>query len=193
MRVSARHSREARSAGLQRGSAFIVRLPRAAPVPAPAPRAAEVLRPAFVPAKRSVLVVDDLKDGALSLARLLGHAGHDVHVAFDGDEALAAVERWRPEIVLLDIGMPRINGYDVCRRIRHEPWGRDMVLIAVTGWGQEHDRQRSEEAGFERHLVKPVDPAELLALLDSVPRRPPMPVPPQAPGDGRPLPRNALA
>jgi PAS domain S-box-containing protein len=182
---------EARSAGLQRGSTFVVRLPRAAAAPAPAPRVAEMLRPAFVPAKRSVLVVDDLKDGALSLARLLGHAGHDVHVAFDGEEALAAVERWRPEIVLLDIGMPRINGYDVCRRIRHQPWGRDTVMIAVTGWGQEHDRQRSEAAGFERHLVKPVDPSALLSLLDTLPRRPSMPVPPHAPGDGQPLPRGA--
>ncbi|HET8947354.1 MAG TPA: ATP-binding protein [Candidatus Polarisedimenticolia bacterium] len=177
---------EARSAGLQRGSTFVVRLPRAVAAPAPAPRAAEVLRPAFVPAKRSVLVVDDLKDGALSLARLLGHAGHDVHVAFDGDEALAAVEQWRPEVVLLDIGMPRLNGYDVCRRIRHQPWGRDLVMIAVTGWGQEHDRLRSEEAGFERHLVKPVDPAELLVLLDTLPHRQRMAVPPSAPGDGLP-------
>jgi CheY-like chemotaxis protein len=186
---------EARSAGLQRGSTFVVRLPRVAPAvaAAAAPRVAEVLRPAFVPPKRSVLIVDDLKDSAESLARLLGLAGHEVRVAFDGDEGVAAAESFRPDVVLLDIGMPRLNGYDACRRIRHQAWGREMVLIAVTGWGQEHDRRRSEEAGFSRHLVKPVDPSALLALLDTLPRRTRMPVPPHAPGGGRPRHHGALA
>ncbi|HYV20395.1 MAG TPA: ATP-binding protein [Verrucomicrobiae bacterium] len=183
---------EARSAGLARGSTFVVRLPRAAAAAASAePRPASVLRPATIPAKRRVLIVDDLKDNAESLARLLGFVGHEVHIAFDGEEGIAAAERVRPDVVLLDIGMPRLNGYDACRRIRQQPWGRDMVMIAVTGWGQEHDRHRSEEAGFARHLVKPVDPGDLLALLDALPPRDR--VVPLVPRGGRPPHHGALA
>ena len=85
--------------------------------------------------------------------------------AHDGHSALDAAERHRPGVVLLDIGLPALNGYDVCRRIRHEPWGKSMVLIALTGWGQDEDRRRSQEAGFDGHLVKPVDHTRLLSLL----------------------------
>jgi CheY-like chemotaxis protein len=101
---------------------------------------------------------------------LLGMMGHEVHVAYDGETGVEAAERHRPEVVLLDIGMPKLNGYDACRRIRQQPWGRGMHIVAITGWGQEHDRRRGEEAGFEDHMVKPVDPAALLKMLESFPR-----------------------
>ena len=99
---------------------------------------------------------------------LLQLGGHETHKAHDGLEAIEAAERLRPDAVLLDIGLPRLNGYEVCRRIRKEPWGKDMVLVALTGWGQEEDRQRSREAGFNAHMVKPVDHDALLKLLDSL-------------------------
>jgi CheY-like chemotaxis protein len=109
--------------------------------------------------------VDDNRDAASTLTVLLGMLGHQVGTAYDGVEALEAVEHFQPELILLDIGMPRMNGYDVCRRIRQQPWGHDVVIIALTGWGQDQDRQQSQEAGFDLHLVKPVDPADLLDLL----------------------------
>jgi len=85
--------------------------------------------------------------------------------------ALEAAERFRPDVVLLDIGLPRMNGYEVCRRLRQEPWGREMTIVALTGWGQEEDRNRSKEAGFDMHMVKPVDFDALLQLLGSVPSK----------------------
>jgi CheY-like chemotaxis protein len=114
------------------------------------------------------LIVDDLKDSADSLAMLLGLLGHEVHTAYDGAEGVAAAERFRPDVVLLDLGMPKLNGYDACRCIREQPWGKDMFLIAVSGWGQESDRRRAEEARFNRHLLKPVDPAELMKVIESL-------------------------
>jgi CheY-like chemotaxis protein len=112
-----------------------------------------------------VLVVDDNTDAAQSLADLLGLLGHDARTAHDGEAGVAAAEAFRPHLVLMDLGMPRLNGYDAARRIRAEPWGGGMVLVALTGWGQEDDRRRTAEAGFDRHLVKPVDPAALAGLL----------------------------
>jgi CheY-like chemotaxis protein len=100
---------------------------------------------------------------------LLEFGGHETHQAYDGLEAIEAAERLHPDVVLLDIGLPRMNGYEACRRIREQPWGRDLVLVALTGWGQEEDRNRSREAGFDAHLVKPVDHDVLLELLASVP------------------------
>jgi DNA-binding response OmpR family regulator len=94
--------------------------------------------------------------------------GHEAKTASDGLTAVAEAERFRPEVVLLDIGLPRLNGYDACRLIREQAWGANMILIAVTGWGQEEDRRRSREAGFDGHLVKPVDLDELMRLLDDV-------------------------
>jgi CheY-like chemotaxis protein len=96
---------------------------------------------------------------------MLSLQGHDTRTAHDGFEALDVAAAFRPEIVLLDIGMPKLNGYDAARRIRQEPWGREMVLVACTGWGQEEDRRRSQEAGFDTHLIKPVEPAALEKLL----------------------------
>ena len=91
--------------------------------------------------------------------------GHETATAHDGLAAIASAESFRPEVILLDIGMPKMNGYDVCRKIRDEPWGKDMVLIAQTGWGQEEDRRRTQAAGFDYHLVKPVNHSTLVKLL----------------------------
>ena len=157
---------EATSGGEGRGSEFVVRLPTSTVEPAAAASAPAVApKP---PSPRRILVVDDNRDAASSLAILLELAGNETIVAYDGAEALEAVGRQRPDIVLLDIGLPQVNGYDVCRRIRELAWGRDVVLVALTGWGQEEDRRRSREAGFDAHLVKPVDYPALVALLDSL-------------------------
>ena len=92
-------------------------------------------------------------------------AGHETRTAHDGNEAIAAAAGFRPEVIVLDIGLPGRNGHDVARHIRAEPWGKNTLLVAVTGWGQEEDRRRSDEAGFDAHLVKPVDPIALESLL----------------------------
>jgi PAS domain S-box-containing protein len=156
----------ARSEGEGRGSTFVVRLP----IPAQLPDAVE--SPPDMPSKtaapRRILVVDDNRDAASSLAVLLQLAGNETFTAFDGAAALDAVERHRPDMALLDIGMPRVNGYEACRRIRAMPGGKDIVLVALTGWGQEEDRRKSRDAGFDAHLVKPVAYDALVALLDSL-------------------------
>ena len=112
-----------------------------------------------------ILVVDDTRDSADSLAMLLRFKGNDIRTTHDGVEALEVADMFHPEIVLLDIGLPKLNGYDVARRIRQQPWGRDVLLIALTGWGKDEDRRLSPEAGFNFHLVKPVDLAALDELL----------------------------
>jgi CheY-like chemotaxis protein len=112
-----------------------------------------------------VLVVDDNHDAALSLAMLVEMLGHEVRVAYDGVEALEAAGEFHPELVLLDIGMPRMDGYETCRRLRAQPWGASARIIAVTGWGQENDRRLSQQAGFDEHLVKPVAPTVIGDLL----------------------------
>ena len=114
---------------------------------------------------RRILVVDDNADAAEALALLLRLSGHEVETAFDGLEALRVAPAFSPEIVLLDLGMPRLNGYDTARSIRAEPWGKDVTLIAVTGWGQPKDRDRTLEAGFNAHLVKPIGTEELLQII----------------------------
>jgi DNA-binding response OmpR family regulator len=114
-------------------------------------------------------VVDDNEDAAEWLATVLQLNGHETHVAHDGLEAVKAAERIRPDAVLLDIGLPRLDGHEACRRIRAQSWGKDLLLVALTGWGQEEDRQESRDAGFDTHLVKPVDDKVLLKLLASVP------------------------
>jgi CheY-like chemotaxis protein len=119
--------------------------------------------------RRRILIVDDNKDGADSLAMLLKLGGHETFTASDGREALARFAEFCPDVVLLDIGLPGMSGFEVCRRIRGHPGGRESMLIAVTGWGQEEDRQRSFEAGFDGHLVKPVNHDLLMQLLASSP------------------------
>jgi DNA-binding response OmpR family regulator len=115
-----------------------------------------------------VLVVDDNVDAAKALAMLLGYFHCDVEVAFDGEAALAAAEQAEPRVGILDLGLPGIDGFELARRIRKLPWGRHTLLIALSGWGQEEDRIRSREAGFDLHLVKPVDSQALLRILDTV-------------------------
>ena len=115
-----------------------------------------------------VLVVDDNEDAAASLGALLEIAGATVHTAHDGEEAIALAMQVEPEIVLLDIGLPRINGYDVARKIRESSWGRRALLVALTGWGQEDDRKLSGAAGFNHHLVKPVSPESLVIVLSDL-------------------------
>jgi PAS domain S-box-containing protein len=151
------------SPGPGQGSTFTVRLPAAADRPAAAaPPADEHARGG--PGRR-VLVVDDNRDGAESLALMLRLLGNEVYTAHDGLEGLEAAGRLRPDVVLMDVGMPRLNGLDATRRLREQPWGRAMTVIALTGWGQECDRALSREAGCDGHLVKPVDLAALDALL----------------------------
>jgi PAS domain S-box-containing protein len=159
---------EARSDGPGRGSQFVVRLPLAESQPVREPLRAREDERRFSP-RRRVLIADDNRDSADSLAMYLRVKGHQTSTAYDGEEALAAAEAIRPEVVLLDIGMPKLNGYEVCRRIREQPWGRGTLLVALTGWGQKQDQRRSEAAGFDRHLVKPIEPAALTELLDSMP------------------------
>ena len=112
-----------------------------------------------------ILVVDDNHDSALSQAMMLSIMGHETRTAHDGESAVVCAESFLPEVVLLDIGLPKLNGYEVAQRIREQPWGASMFLIAVTGWGQEEDRQRSTEVGLNVHMVKPVEPAALEKIL----------------------------
>jgi CheY-like chemotaxis protein len=112
-----------------------------------------------------ILVVDDNQDSADSLAMLLQLSGHEVHTAHDGLEAVEAATQLQPDMILLDIGLPGLDGYEAARRIRGQQRDKDLKLVALTGWGQEEDRRRSEEAGFDAHMVKPVDLATLSNLL----------------------------
>ena len=163
---------EARSRGAGSGSEFVVRLPLAAAVDAAGP----VADPAFAEAasaaggtRRRVLVADDLRDSADTLGMLIESMGHEVHVAYDGAAAVHVVESVRPEVALLDLGMPELDGYEACRLIRRTAWGKRMTLIAQTGWGRDDDRARTRDAGFDHHVVKPVDPEALEALLRGLP------------------------
>ena len=153
------------SEGVGRGSEFTVRLPV---VEQPQPSAVSAAPPPSTTVQHRVLVVDDNDDGAESLSMLLQFAGHETCKAHDGPGALEAAGRFRPDVMLLDIGLPGMSGYDVCRRIRQEKWGQTMTIVALTGWGQEDDRRRSREAGFDTHMVKPVDHEVLLKLLTSI-------------------------
>jgi CheY-like chemotaxis protein len=154
------------SAGPGQGSEFTVRLPLTA---RPSHAEPPVARDEPTSAPRRILIADDSRDNADSLAMLLRTMGHDVRTAYDGEEAVQTASSWRPDAALLDIGMPKVNGYDAARRIREQPWGQGMLLIAVTGWGQGEDRKRTEAAGFDHHLVKPVDPAGLTTVLAALP------------------------
>jgi PAS domain S-box-containing protein len=155
------------SEGVGRGSEFIVRLPsvEGTRLRSSAPAVSTPLRP------RRILVVDDNEDGAESLSMLLEFSGHETSVAYDGIAALEAAERMKPDVILLDIGLPGLNGYQVARRIRQTSWGMDVALVAITGWGQDEDRHRSREAGFDAHMVKPVEPEELARILARMSRR----------------------
>lgn len=154
---------EARSEGQGKGCEFIVRLPIAA-VPSSSQSSATNPEQARH-ASRRILVVDDNKDAAISLAMMLKFMGNETRTAHDGLQALDVAEEFRPEVILLDIGMPNLNGYDAARLIRQQAWSEGTFLIALTGWGQEEDRRRSQEAGFDTHLTKPADPLTIENLL----------------------------
>ena len=156
----------AHSGGPGLGSTFELRIPIAAEVEASV-RAIGAKNDLPVSRFR-LLVVDDNRDSVDSLSTLLRLMGNEVHMAYDGVEAVHAAHAFRPDVVLLDVGLPLRNGYDAARIIRSEPWGRGMVLIALTGWGQEQDRRKSREAGFDHHLVKPVDPKALMTLVSDL-------------------------
>lgn len=155
---------EAFSEGLGRGSTFTVRLPLA-PTTTPSLNVPPDVDNAAADGHHRVLVVDDNVDAAESVAMLLQLNGHDVRTAHDGSSALGIAATWQPEVVLLDIGLEGLDGYEVARRMRNSPELGSLVLVAVTGYGQDEDRRRSKEAGFDHHLVKPVDPNTLNSLL----------------------------
>lgn len=169
---------EAHSQGHGLGSEFLVRLPvvLAGTSKAPSPRVSKRSAPSAH--RFRILVVDDNVGSATTLSRLLKILGHEAQTAFDGGEAVETAETYRPELIFLDIGLPVLNGYDVARAIRALPWGRDVAIIALTGWGQEGDRRRSHEAGIDDHLVKPVDPATLENLLANLKPEPTAAPPP---------------
>jgi len=159
----------AHSGGLGKGSQFTIRLPALQAHRQAAPE----LRPAapLGPEKHCrILVVDDNQDSADSLAMLLNMLGHEVKTANDGERALVTAAEFRPDVAILDIGLPKVNGYELAKQIREQPWGRDVVLVALTGWGQEQHRRRSAESGFNHHLTKPVEfdvLQQILAAADS--------------------------
>jgi len=159
---------EAHSKGVGTGSEFVVRLPAASRPPA-ANEAPAGEGAAAEPIRRRILVVDDNPDSATSLAMILSLLGHDTRTANDGVQALEVADDFRPDLALLDIGMPKLNGYETARRIRQTEWGRDMLLAALTGWGQEVDRLRSSDAGFDVHLIKPVNVTDIQRLLAKAP------------------------
>ena len=159
---------EARSEGLGKGSEFTVRLPLLPDLPLTAkPTDAEVVL-ALPEMSHRILIVDDNRDAADTMALMLRIKGNQVETAYDGQEAVRVAGVFRPAIALLDIGLPKLDGYEAAKAIRRAEWGRGIVLVAVTGWGQQEDRRRSSEAGFDYHIVKPVDPADLLHLLATV-------------------------
>ncbi|MES2525239.1 MAG: PAS domain-containing protein [Gemmatimonadota bacterium] len=160
------------SEGAGKGSTFTVRLPLVAArttVDTTSESSTDTIFPtirAVEPERRRVLVVDDNEDAAESMALLLRSSGNETTTAHDGVDAVRTAAGYRPHVILMDIGLPGMNGYDACRAIRQEPWAKDILMVALTGWGQEEDRRRSKEAGFDGHLVKPVDYRVVLKLMD---------------------------
>lgn len=119
--------------------------------------------------RRRILIADDNADTADSLATILENMGYEVRAAYNGASAVETAEHFRPEVLLLDIGMPGLNGYETAHYIREEPWGKDAVVVAVTGWGGEADKRQAREAGFDHHLTKPVDPEVIRDLIAKSP------------------------
>jgi CheY-like chemotaxis protein/two-component sensor histidine kinase len=159
---------EAQSQGVNQGSTFTMRLPlRELGEGQPAERQHPL------PSRRlRLLIVDDNQAAAEMLGMVMESRGHEIRIGSDGRQAVALAEEFRPEVVLMDLGMPIVNGYEAARQIRRQPWGSEMVLVALSGWGKEEDKRRSKEAGFDSHLVKPVETAELERLLATLGQRP---------------------
>jgi CheY-like chemotaxis protein len=155
---------EARSDGLKKGAEFIVTIPCMTVVPRPDDEATRQQAPASVNGRR-ILIVDDNQDAAESIAQYLQLEGHEVKTVGDGQAALACVPVFAPQIVVLDIGLPMMNGYEVARRMRKMPATRDALIVALTGYGQKEDQVRAIDAGFDRHFVKPTDPRVLVQLI----------------------------
>jgi len=156
---------EARSEGLGKGSEFVLRLP-VVPASAEAEPEGDEEAGRDAPVPLRILVADDNSDAVESMGMMLSLMGNEVRTVRDGVQAVEEAAAFRPDVVLLDIGMPRLNGYDAARRIRGEPWGKDMILVALTGWGQEEDKRLAQEAGFDQHFTKPVSPAVVADLMD---------------------------
>jgi len=156
---------DAHSRGEGQGSEFVVTLPAAMPVVASPDAAGGQADEAVPSGRRRILVVDDNEDAADSLTQLLELLGNEVRTAYDGESGVAEAASFRPDLVLMDLGMPKMNGYEAARRIREQPWGRDVTLVAVSGWGQEDDRRKTAEAGFDHHFVKPLEYAALSSFL----------------------------
>ena len=163
---------QAFSPGVNQGSEFVVSLPLLQEASEQDLRKQlNVDSPTAKPRVRRILVADDFPQAAATLAQLLRQEGYEVQIARDGLEAVTAAEHFHPDVIVLDLAMPELNGYDAARRIRQEPWGKDVVLIALTGWGQQRDRHRTKEAGFDAHLTKPVKYEAILELLEKLPER----------------------
>jgi CheY-like chemotaxis protein len=155
----------ATSPGQGKGSTFEVKLPTLEIASAPKENVAPTNELLHVGTQRRILVVDDNCDSANTLAMMLTLTGNEVRTVHDGIEAIEAAAEFRPKAILMDLGMPKLNGYDATQHIREQSWGRDMIIIALTGWGQEADRAQSKKAGCDGHLVKPVNLSDLRDLL----------------------------
>lgn len=163
----------AESDGLHQGSTFTVRLTTAedcSSIEAQSPANREQKTVCEGEQKTRILIVDDNQDSANSMAMMQEALGHDVRIAYDGLEAVAAAEAFRPELILMDIGMPKLNGHEAAQCIRQQPWGRNMTIVALTGWGQDSDRALSRKAGCDEHLVKPVKLSDLERLTSGLKR-----------------------
>ncbi len=158
---------EARSAGLGRGSEFVVSLPTIAAPASSIQRAPVDLGNSAPLSRKRILLAEDNDDFSASFALILRAMGHEVHISRDGAAALEAAAEFKPDVAFLDIGLPKLNGYDLAQRLRKMPLGKRVVLVAVTGWGQENDRRRAREAGFDHHMVKPVEPDQVRRILTS--------------------------
>ncbi len=161
---------EVRSDGHNQGSTFTIRLPVLDDCHSDPLSDQDGGHASSAAPKRRVLVVDDNKDGAAMLSMVVKMLGNDVRTAHDGQEAIEVAQDFRPDVIIMDLGMPRMNGYEAARHLRDQPWGRGITLVALTGWGQEEDKQRTRAAGFDHHLTKPADPSELKRLFASTPR-----------------------
>ncbi len=159
------------SEGEGRGSEFVVHLPLAGVSTTQAVRKKALSGGGTSGKKRKVLIVDDNIPAAQMLSLVVKMLGSEIELAADGQEAIEVAERFRPDVVLMDLGMPRMNGYEATKHIRSQPWGQDMLIVALTGWGQDQDKQRTQEAGFDHHLTKPAEPATLSEIFASIDER----------------------